>query len=170
MSVRCPACGKQLSPEFPFRLTGVPVVGEIVLVPEGDRAAYARGKVDYVNPKPGRVAVGFPELMEKVFIFGQGLDDRVIEIMKYYLLTGPGAAGYPGLNRDVAVYYKGVEAGKHLFNIHGMKDGEIGVARLAQEFYDRISSDIDRRLQEEPFCDFCEAPWVSLKRAPRETE
>ena len=170
MSVSCPACGKRLSPEFPFRLTGVPVVGDIILVPETDRAAYARGRVDYTGAAPGRVAVGFPELMEKVLIFGQGLDDRVIEIMKYYLLTGSGAAGDPEAVRDVSVYYRGVEGGKHLFNIHGMKDGEIGVARLAQGFYARIYGDIDQRIQEDPFCDFCQAPWVSMKRGARRHE
>ncbi len=102
--------------------------------------------------------------MEKVLIFGQRLDDRVIEIMKYYLLTGPGG-GRCRAEPDVTVYYRGVEAGKHLFNIHGMKDGEVGVARLAQELYARIAADMERRVQEEPFCDFCGAPWVSLKRA-----
>ena len=170
MSVTCPACGKRLSPEFPFRLTGVAAVGDIFLVPEADRAAFARGRVDYLNPMPGRVAVGYPELAEKVLIFGLGLDDRVIEIMKYYLLTGPAMAEAPHGGRDVAAFYKGVEADRHVFNIHGMKEGEVGVARLAQEFYSRVASDIDRRLQEEPFCDFCVAPWVSLKRMAGQQE
>lgn len=170
MSARCPACGKLLSPEFPFRLTGVATVGDIFLVPETDRAAYGRGKVDYLEPMPGRVAVGFPELAEKVLIFSRGLDDRVIEIMKYYLLTGPGAAGAPHGGRDLAASYAGIEAEKHVFNIHGMKEGEVGVARLAPEFYARVASDIDRRLQEEPFCDFCVPPWVSVKRMAGQRE
>ena len=170
MSVSCPACGKRLSPEYPFRLTGVPAAGDILLIPEADRAAFARGRLDYVSPEPGRAAIGFPELMDKVLIFGRGLDDRVIEIMKYYLLTGAGAAGDSASNRDVTIYYKGADGGRHLFNIHGIKEGEIGVARLSQDFYARIALDIDRRIQEEPFCDFCRAPWVSLRRAGKENE
>ena len=34
MAVACPACGKRLTPEFPFRLTGVPGLGTIVMVPD----------------------------------------------------------------------------------------------------------------------------------------
>ena len=81
MAVACPGCGKRLTPEYPFRFSSVPVVGDLLLVPEADRAAYGRGKLTEPGSTPGRVAIGFPELVEKVLIFGQGLDDRVIEIM-----------------------------------------------------------------------------------------
>ena len=93
MAVSCPSCGKRLTPEFPFRLTGVMKVGEIFLVPEADRAAFTRGRLDYDVGKPGRIVVGFQELAEKVLICTRGLDDRVIEIMKYYLLTGSAGGG-----------------------------------------------------------------------------
>jgi hypothetical protein len=164
MAVTCPACGKRLTPEFPFRLTGVKGVGELFLVPEADRGAFILGTLDYPVGKPGRVAVGFPELAEKVLIFGRGLDDRVIEIMKYYLLTG--AAGPDAeADREVSLAYRGEEGGKHLFHILGMKEGEIGVARLAAELYAKIASDLQKRILEEPFKDFCQPPWVSLRKA-----
>lgn len=91
MAVTCPRCGKRLTPEFPFRLSLAGGRGEIMLVPEKDRIGLARGKLDYELGSPYRVVVGFPELAEKLHILAAGLDDRVIEIMKYYLLTG--AAG-----------------------------------------------------------------------------
>jgi hypothetical protein len=162
MSVTCPACSKKLSPEFPFHLTGVRDAGDVFLIPEADRGAYARNTLDYAIGAPGRIAIGFPELMEKVLIFSQGLDDRIIEIMKYYLLTG--AAAPQGGESDVTVLYRGSEQGRLLFNIIGMKEGEIGVARLAEGLYAKIAADLTKRLQEDPFKDFCRPPWVSLRR------
>lgn len=165
MAVSCPSCGKRLTPEFPFRLTGVMKVGEIFLVPEADRAAFVRGRLEYDVGKPGRIVVGFPELAEKALICSRGLDDRVIEIMKYYLLTGAAAGGDQEQDRDVTFVYRGVEGDKHLFHILGIKAGEVGVARLAEQFYQKIASDVESRVREEPFRDFCEPPWVSLRRA-----
>ena len=164
MAVSCPVCGKRLTPEYPFRLTGVAGIGELFLVPEAHRAAFLRDKLEYPLGTPGRVAVGFAELAEKVLVFSRGLDDRVIEIMKYYLLTG--AAGGPGpeTERDVTLLYRGEEGDRHLFHIIGMKEGEVGVARLARPFYDKIAADVEARVQEEPFRDFCSPPWVSLRR------
>jgi hypothetical protein len=163
MSVTCPACSKRLTPEYPFRLGGVPVVGELFLVPEMDRAAYERGRLEYEVGSPGRVCVGFPELAEKVLIFGRGLDDRVIEIMKFYLLTGSGAP--PSAEGEVYALYRGLEDGRHLFNIVGLREGEVGVARLAEGLYGKIAADLPQRLAEEPFNAFCAPPWVSLRRA-----
>ena len=45
-----------------------------------------------------------------------------------------------------------------------MKEGEVGVARSARAIYEKIASDVDKRVKEEPFRDFCEPPWVSLRR------
>ena len=164
MAVTCPACGKRLTPEFPFRLTLPDDRGDVLLVPEADRGAYARGSLPYQVGSPYRVVVGFPELAEKLKVIGSGRDDRVIEIMKYYLLTG--AAGSEGEedDRDVTLRYKGEEGGKHVFHVVGMKEGEIGVARLASEIYGKIAADVEARVQEEPFRDFCTPPWVSLRR------
>jgi hypothetical protein len=164
MAVTCPGCGRRLTPEYPFRLTGVSGFGELFLVPEADRGAYDRGTLDYDTGAPGRIVVGFPELGEKVLIARLGLDDRVIEIMKYYLLTGSASAGTAEQEKEVTIVYRGKDAGRHVFNIIGMKDGEIGIARLAEELYGRISSDVETRVTEDPFRDFCAPPWVSLRR------
>jgi hypothetical protein len=164
MAVACPSCGKRLTPEFPFRLTLPGGAGEVLMVPEADRGAYVRGSLAYAVGSPYRVVVGFPELAEKLQVIESGRDDRVIEIMKYYLLTG--AAGSEGEedDRDVMLRYKGEEGGKHVFHVVGMKEGEIGVARLASEIYGKIAADVEVRVQEEPFRDFCTPPWVSLRR------
>jgi hypothetical protein len=164
MAVTCPGCGRRLTPEYPFRLTGVRGFGDLFLVPETDRGAYARGTLEYDTGAPGRIVVGFAELGEKVQIAGLGLDDRVIEIMKYYLLTGSATGGDAEQEKEVRIVYRGRESGRHLFNIMGMKDGEIGIARLAEDLYSRIASDVETRVMEDPFRDFCAPPWVSLRR------
>jgi hypothetical protein len=142
----------------------VAAFGELFMVPETDRGAWNRGRLDYETGAPGRIVIGFPELREKVVIAGLGLDDRVVEIMKYYLLTGSASAGEGEQEKDVGILYRGREAGRHLFHIIGMKEGEIGVARLAEELYQRIASDVDARVAEDPFSDFCAPPWVSLRK------
>jgi len=84
LSVRCPACGKLLKPEFPVfvRHEG----GTILLVPELDRAAFCRGRLPYGLEDATRGAIGYEELAEKFLIKRAGLDDRVVELIKYYLL------------------------------------------------------------------------------------
>jgi hypothetical protein len=164
MAVTCPGCGRKLTPEYPFRLTGVNAFGDLFLVPEADRGAYERGTLDYDFGSPNRIVIGFSELQEKVLIASLLLDDRVIEIMKYYLLTGSTPAAEGGQERDVGIVYRGMESGRHLFNIIGMKEGEVGVARLANELYGKIASDVETRVKDDPFQDFCTLPWVSLRR------
>jgi hypothetical protein len=163
MAVSCPVCGKRLTPEFPFRLTGVKGVGEIFFVPEADRVGFLLGTLGYSIGKPGRVAIGYREFVEKVLIFSQGLNDTVIECMKYYLLSRAESAATQS-EREMLIVYRGREGERHLFHIIGMKEGEIGVARLAEDFYGKIASDVDKRAAEEPFKDFCTPPWVSLRR------
>ncbi|HUI70875.1 MAG TPA: CpXC domain-containing protein [Spirochaetia bacterium] len=162
MVVMCPQCGKRLTPEFPFRLTLREGRGVVLLVPEKDRNALLRGTLEYEMGSPFRVVVGFPALAEKLRILEAGLDDRVIEIMKYYLMTG--AAQPEDEERDVTLRYKGEEDGRHVFHVLGLKDGEVGVARLGSEIYGKILADIETRVAEDPFRDFCSPPWVSVER------
>ncbi len=84
--------------------------------------------------------------------------------MKYYLLTGSEPAEAEEPPQEVSILYRGVEGGRHLFAIMGMREGEVGMARLAEDLYARISSDVETRVKEEPFADFCSPPWVSLRR------
>jgi len=162
MVVACPKCGKHLSPEFPFRLSLRGGRGDLLMVPEKDRNSLARARLDYETGNAFRVVVGFPEMAEKLHIFGARLDDRVIEIMKYYLLTG--AAAEESYEADVTLRYKGEADGRHEFLVFGLKEGEVGVARLANEFYRKIATDVDARVEEEPFRGFCSPPWVSVRR------
>ncbi len=166
MAVSCPKCGKRLTPEFPVRLS-LADGRELFMIPEKDMNGYVRGKLEYQVGNPFRVVVGFPEMAEKLKILRAGLDDRIIEIMKYYLLTG--SAEPADEARTLTLRYKGEEEGRHVFHVLGLKEGEVGIARLGSDIYRKIAADVEKRVEEEPFRDFCAPPWVSVRR-PGEAE
>jgi hypothetical protein len=176
MAVSCPACGKRLTPEFPCRFTGVPAgpLGalDIELVPEAERIAFLSGRLSRDLRKPDRVVIGIPELAEKLAIFRAGFDDRAIEMLKFLLVTQPGRDREPSPagGREVAVTFRGVEGGKIAFHIAGLREGEVAVARPDRSLYDRIVADLANRLAAEPFKDFCEPPYVSLRRVEQDGE
>jgi hypothetical protein len=174
MAVTCPACGKRLTPEFPCRFTGVSAgplgVIDIEFVPEADRVAYLSGRLGRDLGTPDRVAIGVAELAEKLAIFRAGLDDRAVEMLKFLLVTRPGRDGAPSAaaGRETIVTFRGVEGGKLLFHIAGLREGEVAVARLERTLYDRLIADLANRLAEEPYRDFCEPPYVSLRRVEQD--
>jgi hypothetical protein len=175
MAVTCPACGKRLTPEFPCRFTGVPAgtfgTLDIELVPEAERVAFLSGRLGRDLRKPDRVAIGVPELAEKLAIFRAGLDDRAVEMLKFLLVTRPGRDGEPSpvAGREVVVTFRAVEGGKLLFHIAGLREGEVAVARLERPLYDKVVADLGNRLAEEPFRDFCEPPYVSMRRVEQDS-
>lgn len=169
MAVTCPACGKRLTPEFPCRFTGVAAgpLGalELSLVPEADRVAYLAGRMDKEIGTADRVVIGVPELAEKLAIFRAGLDDRVVEMMKFLLVTRPGAET---AGRDVVVTFNRTDGDRLVFHVAGLREGEVAVARLERSLHDRMLSEIAGRLAEEPWKDFCTPPYVSLRRVEQE--
>jgi hypothetical protein len=175
MVVTCPACGKRLTPEFPCRFTGVSAgplgLLDLELVPETERVAYLCGRLGRSLAKPDRVVIGVPELAEKLEIFRAGLDDRAVEMLKYLLVSRPGRDGErsPGAAREVVVTFRGIEEGRLVFHIAGLREGEVAVARVERAMYDRVVSDLANRLAEEPFSAFCEPPYVSLRRVEQES-
>jgi hypothetical protein len=170
MAVSCPACGKRLTPEFPCRFTGVAAgpLGalELSLVPEAERVAYLAGRMDKEIGSADRVVIGVPELAEKLTIFRAGLDDRVVEMLKYLLVTRPGAEA---AGREVVVTFSRADGDRLVFHLAGVREGEVAVARLQRPLHDRMLADLDHRLGEEPWKDFCSPPYVSLRRVDQES-
>jgi hypothetical protein len=66
------------------------------------------------------------------------------------------------------VTFRGFEGEKLLFHVAGLREGEVAVARLERALYDRIEADLANRLAAEPFRDFCEPPYVSLRRVEQD--
>jgi hypothetical protein len=166
MALTCPLCGKRLTPEFPCLFVDAPGERDIFFVPELDRIAYLRGRLEYDVGDPWRVAIGFPELVEKLRVITKGLDDRVIEIMKYYLATrtSHSESGKTEQQGEMGILFNEEESDALVFHVTGLRKDEIGVARLRRDIYRKIEADIEKRVLDAPFKEFCDPPYVSLKR------
>ncbi len=168
MAVACPSCGKLLTPEYPCRFTGVPAGAlgslEVQLVPEADRVAFLRARLPYDIGAPDRVVIGVPELAEKLRIFRFGLDDRVVEILKHMLLARmPGGVGGEPSAEPVATLAR-LEGDQLVFEVSGVRAGEVAVARLGRTVHDKVAAELGHRLAEEPARLFCAPPYVSVRR------
>lgn len=166
MSYACSECGKKLKPELPVRIISDEKRFDIFLVPEMERRSYLNGKSEYESGKRegfiNRIAVGYPELVEKIRIIETRLDDRVVEIMKYYLLlkaeeTDPGS--------DRTLIFRELVEDRLVLHVHGMKSDEIGVMKVPMERYRQIEQSMDAISAEEPIASIVRGPYVSVNRA-----
>ena len=164
-TIRCPGCGKALKPEFPV------LVREpgrtIFFVPELDRVAYYRGKLSYPVGEVDRVAIGYDELVEKLRIREAGLDDRVVEVLKYYLLQKV-LEHYEG-EADVRLVFSGLEPAGLVFHAHGLRDEEVGVLRVSRQMADKAAQQLEGKLREEPFDQILAGPYVSINKLATES-
>jgi hypothetical protein len=163
MNIQCPECGKVLKPEFPFTLENIAEGFSLFFIPELDRVAYFMGNLEYPVGKPTRIAIGYPELVEKMIIINEDLDDRIIEAIKFYMLQ-KAMETMNNEEKDITIYFKEKKTDTLIFHIEGMKEDEIAVSQIKKEMYDKIKADIEKKVKEEPFNTFLVPPYVSLKR------
>lgn len=162
LTLTCPHCGNIIKPEFPIHVTNDEHGIDVFLVPEVERDRYLAGLTEYTGYN--RVVIGFPELAEKLRIAADGLDDRAIEILKFYLLAkaGPGA--------EPKIYYRSRNDGKLMFEILGLREGEVGNAALEESLYRRSLAELPVKEKEEPFSVFLEPPYVSVSKIELEVD
>jgi len=165
MSIECPHCGTLLKPELPVRVRSISAGLDVFLVPELDRNAFARGTLDYVPGDAARVAIGYPELVEKLRISRAGLDDSAVEVVKYYLLS---RALEGDEQRDVRVLFVGRESdGRLRFQIEGLKDREVALSRVPEATYSKAKERLHEIAGEDPFREMLQPPYVSVNRIYR---
>ena len=156
LTAECPFCGTTLKPELLVSFADPHKELDILLIPEKERNKYLLHPAAYGNHS--RVAIGFQELIEKIRAYQANLDDRVIELIKYLLYKKAGG----GIS--VTVKFGGVEDQELLFEIHGLRDEEIGVVRISKNFYDRMARELPQKEKEEPFDVILAPPYVSLSK------
>ena len=94
------------------------------------------------------------QLREKLAIFDSGLDDRIIEIFKIFLLARY-QEDHPESSGKIELFYF-FDDGKHMIQV---MDGDepAGVAELPLDFYEELKSEFAPRLpdirKDEPFID-----------------
>ncbi len=158
MTARCPRCGNVLRPELPFRLTHAGRGLDIYHVPSLDRDRYLAGRLEGVPDDVARVVIGFAELVEKLLIADAGLDDRVVEIVKFHLMRRA-EQDRPG--GEVSIRFVSRGEGQLSFDIHGLRQGEVGRVRVAEEKAARIGAELPANLRREPYRSFLSGPYVS---------
>jgi hypothetical protein len=162
LSFVCDSCGTTVKPEIPVRIVWPEKDADIHFVPELERSAYLRGKHQY--PQAGRVVIGYPELVEKIRILQDSLDDRVVELLKYRLLQkAPPAA-------DITIYYHGREEDSLVFHVHGLRKDKVGVSTVPQTAYQRLEAELAEKLKDPAYVEFLSPPYVSVNTITREDE
>jgi hypothetical protein len=162
LSVTCGSCGELLKPEFSTHIYDSGGRLNLYYLPELERTRYLAGKVE---TDADRVAIGFPELREKILMFSRGLDDRAVEILKFMLLEkieDPDQA-------DITLVELS-ERDELVFHIEGIKEDEVGVSKVPMDLYNKIWNSLDERLQEEPFSSIAEGQYVSIHKISIEDE
>ena len=160
LTLECPHCGAKLKPELQVVFIDPKQGLDLMLIPEKERGRYLLNPDLYKNHE--RVVIGYAELVEKIRGYRAGLDDRTIEIIKYYLYRKSGG------DSSVTVRFGGMENHELLFEIHGMRDDEVGIARISQAFYDKMEHELPEKETEEPFCTILAPPYVSLSKVDLE--
>jgi hypothetical protein len=160
LSIRCPNCGKVLKPEFPVLIEDPQAENSIFFVPELDRSAFFRGSLSYSLREANRVAIGYEELVEKFLLKRYNLDDRVVEIVKYYLLSK--IMEDESEDKDVRILFSKQESDTVFFNVLGFKKDEVGILKVPVATVEKISSQLAEKKQQEPFSEILKAPYVSI--------
>ena len=168
MTAECSHCGKTLKPDFSVRFKDEDRNIDMLYIPEKDRDSYLRGKSDYIYKKPDRIVIGYQELAEKIRIMREGFDDRVIESVKYYILSKIENDEKP--ENEVFIYFNSFRDEKLVFEIHGLHRDEIGLLPIEISFYNLNSEKLEEKINTEPFSSFMTPPYVSLMKVYREYE
>jgi hypothetical protein len=160
MTFTCTHCGKILKPEFPVHIVDAQRGIDIFMIPEAERQRYLSGK--HEHPQTGRIVIGYRELVEKFVLMKHELDDRVIEIIKMYLLKKAGG------NEGVTAYFHTLEDDKLVFHIHGLKKDEVGVVKVPRTFYQSTASELEAELEkeerDEDIEEIVKEPYVSVNK------
>jgi hypothetical protein len=167
LTSRCPNCGKLLKPEFPVLIRDPASELTLYFVPELDRGPFYRGALSYPIAEVSRVAIGYEELVEKFLIKRAGLDDRVVEVLKYYLLQK--ALEHAADESDVRILFATLEPQSLVFHAHGLKNGEVGVLRVSRQMAEKTASQLDEKRRQDPFSQILTGPYVSVNKLMTET-
>lgn len=152
----CTRCGKTMKPEMQIPVSCNSKGLNLLFLPDLERNAFLLGTREY--PEADRIIFGYDELVEKVRIMKAGLDDEILEIIKFYLLekTDP--------TIDVTIYYRKSEGGSLLFHILGLKEDEVGISKISEQLYNRISEDMPKHRKNEPYATILSPPYISIRK------
>lgn len=160
LNFKCKFCGTILKPEY--RISFIFSEIKILMIPEKESVQFLLGKLNL--PKTDRAVLGFKELVEKIKILGDGLDDKVVEIVKFYILEKVAS------DREIRIEYQNMEKNELTFYIYGLKEDEVGISRLPSDFYEEVRKTYPKIKNDEPFSFILEEPYISVNKIEWENE
>ena len=131
------------------------------MLPERERDSLLAGKV---NIESKQIVVGFQELREKFLIQKYNYDDRIIELIKLFLLEKTDT----GL--DIRILFTKKENGGLVFHIYGLKEGETGISKIPESIYNSISSNLEERMKEPGISELLSLPYRSVNTISTEVQ
>lgn len=161
MNIKCPNCKTLLKPELPLRLIDNSKKIDIYFIPEIDRTSFLMNKLPYDINTPERIVIGYKELVEKITILQNGLNDQAIEIIKYYILS---KAREKAMGDDIRIFFHKQENDTFFFYIEGLKKDEIGQYEIKNDLYQKVQQDVVNKLSDPSFSVFLQPPYVSLNK------
>ena len=171
MQVTCDSCGKILKPEFPVHFSNIKIADQLLdldYIPELERSQYFRDKIETTSQ---RVAIGYPELREKMLVSAHGLDDRALEVLKFLLLEN--ALDHDLSDHsfsDLSIILNAVEEDKLTLYIYGLKETEVAVPKVSLELYHKVVDGLSDRLDNELYAEIVRPPYVSINKISIEAE
>lgn len=159
MEFMCPVCDKILKPEFRIRFYSTDI--DILMIPEIERDSLLAGKVEIESKQ---VVVGFQELREKFIIQKYKYDDRIIELIKLFLLEKIDT------KLDVRILFTDMGKKVLIFHIYGLKEGETGISKIPESIYNSISNDLDERLKDPGISELLSLPYRSVNTISTEEQ
>ncbi len=157
MEFKCPACDKVFKPEYKIRFYNDNI--DLMMIPEIERDSLLAGSISIESKQ---VVVGFQELREKFIILKYHYDDRIIELIKLYLLEKTNS------KPDIKILFTKKENELLVFNIYGLKEGETGISKIPESIYNSISSNLEERLKEPDIEEFLSLPYRSINKISTE--
>ena len=154
LTFTCPECGNDIKAETQLHLFDKENNIDILFIPELERSNYLSGQI---TADTERVVIGYRELVEKITISGSGLDDRIIEIVKFRLLEKADSD-------NITIFLNSVDDENLVMHIHGLKPDSIGITKVSRAVYSRIEEQIDALLEDEDIRLFTDGPYVSVSR------
>ncbi|MCK5200668.1 MAG: hypothetical protein KAR21_20075, partial [Spirochaetales bacterium] len=151
MEFMCPACDKVLKPEYRIRFYNDDL--DLMMIPEIERDSLLAGSIEIQSKQ---VVVGFQELREKFIILKYNYDDKIIELIKLFLLEKTDT------KLDIKILFTKKEKEVLIFNIYGLRDGETGISKIPESIYNSISSNLEERLKEPGIEELLSLPYRSV--------
>lgn len=159
-NILCPQCGTLLKPELKTRFVDSSKNLDFLFLPEKQRRAFLLGKIECPQP---RLVIGYPELVEKIKLVKEGLDERAIETIKFFLLRKSGS-------EDVRILYDHGDGNRLTFHISGLREKEVAVAHIPMTLYESTVKSLGERARSEEFAYLYTPPYISINKISAEED